>query len=96
MSDQIYVIGYVNPDTDTVAAAMGYARLLHEREGVDIIAARAGAVNPQTAWVLKKVGMDAPFLFNDASARFNTVTRRQGTTKSESPLREAWAIASRT
>jgi manganese-dependent inorganic pyrophosphatase len=96
MADRIYVIGHVNPDTDTVAAAMGYAWLLRERDGADTLAARAGAVNPQTAWVLKKLGLDAPFLLNDASPRFEAVTRRLDTAKPDSPLREAWAIASRT
>lgn len=96
MADRIYVIGHVNPDTDTVAAAMGYAWLLRERDGADTLAARAGAVNPQTAWALKKVGLDAPFLLNDASPRFEAVTRRLDTAKPDSPLREAWAIASRT
>jgi manganese-dependent inorganic pyrophosphatase len=96
MADRIYVIGHVNPDTDTVAAAMGYAWLLRERDGADTLAARAGAVNPQTAWVLKKLGLDALFLLNDASPRFEAVTRRLDTAKPDSPLREAWAIASRT
>ena len=96
MADRIYVIGHVNPDTDTVAAAMGYAWLLRERDGADTLAARAGAVNPQTAWALKKTGLDAPLLLNDASPRFEAVTRRLDTTKPDSPLREAWAIASRT
>ncbi|MCJ7583749.1 MAG: DHH family phosphoesterase [Anaerolineales bacterium] len=96
MADRIYVIGHVNPDTDTVAAAMGYAWLLRERDGADTLAARAGAVNPQTAWVLKKLGLDAPFLLNDASPRFEAVTRRLDTAKPDSPLREPWAIASRT
>ncbi len=96
MADRIYVIGHVNPETDTVAAAMGYAWLLRERDGSDTIAARAGAVNPQTAWVLKKLGLDAPFLMNDASPRFETVSRRLDTAKPEAPLREAWGIASRT
>jgi hypothetical protein len=30
----------VNPDTDTVAAAMGYVWLLRERDGSDTIASR--------------------------------------------------------
>jgi manganese-dependent inorganic pyrophosphatase len=96
MTDQIYVIGHVNPDTDTVAAAMGYAWLLRERDGADTIAARAGAVNPQTSWALKKVGLDAPFLLNDASPRFESVTRRLDSVKPDNPLSEAWGIASRT
>jgi len=96
MVAQIYVIGHVNPDTDTIAAAMGYAWLLRERDGVDTVASRAGAVNPQTAWVLKKVGLDAPFLLNDASPRFESVTRRLDTAKPDAPLQDAWSIASRT
>ena len=46
--------------------------------------------------MLKKVGLEAPFLLNDASPRFEAVTRRLDTTKPDAPLREAWGIASRT
>jgi manganese-dependent inorganic pyrophosphatase len=96
MADKTYVIGHVNPDTDTVAAAMGYAWLLRERDGGEFIPARAGAANPQTSWVLKRLGLEAPILLNDASPRFESVTRRLDTTLPEAPLSEAWAIASRT
>ena len=91
-----YVIGHVNPDTDSIAAAMGYAWLLRERDGNDATAARAGALNPQTTWVLKRLGLETPVLLNDASPRFETVARRLDTTTPDSPLREAWGIASRT
>ena len=91
-----YVIGHINPDTDTVAAAMGYAWLLNERDGSNVTAARAGATNPQTSWVLKHLGLSAPELLNDASPRFKAVARRLDTTTPDAPLREAWAIASRT
>jgi len=40
MSDRIYFIGHVNPDTDTVASAMGYVWLLREHDGSDTIASR--------------------------------------------------------
>jgi len=93
---ETYVIGHVNPDTDTVASAMGYAWLLNERDGAQVTAARAGAVNPQTAWILKYLNLDAPKLLNDASPRFNAVVRRLDTTTPDAPLRDAWAIASRT
>jgi manganese-dependent inorganic pyrophosphatase len=96
MTDQIYVIGHVNPDTDSIASAMGYAWCLRERDNVDAVAARAGAVNPQTSWVLKKLELDPPLLLNDASPRFEAVTRRLDTAAPDSPLRNAWAIASRT
>ena len=93
---ETYVIGHVNPDTDTIAAAMGYAWLLNERDGAQVTAARAGAVNQQTAWILNYLGLDAPKLLNDASPRFDAVVRRLDTTTPDAPLLDAWAIASRT
>ncbi len=91
-----YVIGHVNPDTDSIASAMGYAWFLHELNGEDIQAARAGPVNPQTIWVLKRLGLESPVLLNDASPRFESVSVRLDTTTPDEPLRAAWAIASRT
>jgi manganese-dependent inorganic pyrophosphatase len=93
---QSYVIGHVNPDTDSIASAMGYAWFLHELHGEDIQAARAGPVNPQTIWVLKRLGLETPILLNDASPRFESVSVRLETTTPDEPLRSAWAIASRT
>ncbi len=96
MQAPVYVIGHVNPDTDSIASAMGYAWVLRERDGMDTIAARAGAVNAQTSWVLKHLGLDAPLLLNDASPRFESVMRRYDTTLPDKPLRDAWSVASRT
>ena len=96
MAERTYVVGHVNPDTDSIAAAMGYAWLLRERDGIEAIASRAGATNPQTTWILKRLGLEAPTLLTDASPRFEAVTRRLDTTSPDSPLREGWAIASRT
>jgi manganese-dependent inorganic pyrophosphatase len=96
MTDRTYVVGHVNPDTDSIAAAMGYAWLLKERDALDTIAARAGALNPQTTWILKRLGLEAPFLLTDASPRFEAVTHRLDTINPDSPLRDAWVIANRT
>ncbi len=96
MADRIYVIGHVNPDTDSIASAMGYAWLLRERDGLDTIAARAGAVNPQSAWVLKQLQLDAPLLLTDASPRFESVMRRLDSIRPDAQLGTAWTLASRT
>lgn len=96
MPDSIYVIGHVNPDTDSIAGALGYAWLLRERDRVNAVAARAGALNPQTAWVLKKLSLDAPVLLTDASPRFEWVMRRLDTIRPDSQLGAAWTLASRT
>lgn len=96
MRSSIFVIGHVNPDTDSISSAVGYAWLLKERDGLDTIAARSGVVNNQTAWVLDFLGIDIPYLLNDASPRFESVARHYDTTTPDQPLSDAWSIASRT
>lgn len=96
MQDKIYVIGHVNPDTDSIASAMGYAWLLRERDGLDTVAARAGALNPQSAWVLKQLKLEPPVLLTDASPRFESVMLRLDTIRPEAQLGLAWTLASRT
>ncbi len=96
MADQIFVIGHVNPDTDSIAAALGYAWLLRERDKVEAVASRAGAVNPQTAWVLKRLNLDAPVLLTDASPRFESIMHRLDTIRPDAHLGTAWTLASRT
>lgn len=96
MQNKIYVIGHVNPDTDSIAAAMGYAWLLRERDNMDVIAARAGALNPQTAWVLRQLNLEPPFLLTDASPRFQSVTQHLDSIRPEAQLGAAWTLASRT
>ncbi len=96
MEKPVYVIGHVNPDTDSISSAIGYAWLLRERDGLNAIAARAGAINPQTAWLLKTLSLDNPILLTDASPKFESVMRRLDTTTPDKPLQEAWAILGRT
>lgn len=96
MENRTYVVGHVNPDTDSIASAIGYAWLLSERDGIDAVAARAGAINPQTTWILNRLEMAPPQLLTDASPRFESVTRRLDTVAPDSPLQAAWAIANRT
>ena len=91
-----YVIGHVNPDTDSIASAMGYAWLLRQRDGVDTVAARAGALNPQSAWVLKQLKLEAPVLLTDASPRFESVMQRLDSIRPDAQLGMAWTLASRT
>ncbi len=96
MPNKIFVIGHVNPDTDSIASAMGYAWLLRERDGLETVAARAGAINPQTSWVLKRLELEAPFLLSDASPRFESVMIRLDSIRPEAQLGAAWTLAART
>ncbi len=94
--DRVYVTGHINPDTDSIAAAVGYAWLLSERDGILSVAARAGAINRQTSFVLKLLELEPPLLLTDASPRFESVMRRLDVVSPDKSLLEAWAILTRT
>ena len=57
----VYVTGHKNPDTDTIASAIGYAEFKNLVDPDNRYApARLGDVNPQTAWALEKSGAESP------------------------------------
>lgn len=96
MRQPVYVIGHVNPDTDSISSAIGYAWLIRERDNTDAIAARAGVINKQSAWLLGILGIEIPVLLTDASPKIESVTIRLDTILPKTPLREAWLIAGKT
>jgi len=55
----LYVIGHKNPDTDSVASAIGYAELL-KRRGKEAIPLVAGKLNKGTLLALAKFGVAEP------------------------------------
>ena len=95
-ANRVFVTGHINPDTDSIASAIGYAWLLNERDGINTIPARAGAINQQTAWVLKTLDIESPILLTDASPRFESVMRRYDVVSPSKSLNEAWTILTRT
>ena len=58
--DSVYVIGHRNPDTDSVVSAMAYAALNNALGENNYIAARAGHLNSETAFLLKQFGFQPP------------------------------------
>lgn len=57
----VYVTGHKNPDTDTIASAIGYAELKNLLDPDNFYApARLGEVNAQTAWALERSGAKPP------------------------------------
>jgi len=64
-----YIIGHRNPDTDSVASAMGYAVLKNQLEEGPFVAARAGKLNPQTEYILNKLDLSPPEFINDLIPR---------------------------
>src|ERR1700761_9854370 len=55
----IYITGHRNPDTDSIASAIGYAELKGRLDpNNEYVAARLGDLNSQTRWLLARA--DAP------------------------------------
>jgi manganese-dependent inorganic pyrophosphatase len=58
---QIYVTGHRNPDTDSIASAIGYAELKGRLDpNNDYVPVRLGECNSQTRWVLQRSGAPEP------------------------------------
>jgi manganese-dependent inorganic pyrophosphatase len=54
--DKVYFIGHLNPDSDAIFGAIGAAYLF------DGIAARVGALNSESAYILQRFGLPEPVL----------------------------------
>jgi manganese-dependent inorganic pyrophosphatase len=85
----IYVTGHRNPDTDAIAAAIGYAelngRLDRKNEYVPV---RLGEVNDQTRWVLERSGANEPELLEHIMLRVVDVMQETFPTASHTePIR---------
>lgn len=72
MSKPIYIIGHRNPDSDSICSAIGYAHL-KQAMGDEVIPARAGKLNAETKFLLKKFGVEAPKLIMDFYPRVKDV-----------------------
>ena len=52
---KIYIIGHKNPDTDSICSAIAYADIKNRvNNGCKYSAKRAGQINEETEYVLKK------------------------------------------
>src|SRR5919201_1934902 len=58
---RIYVTGHRNPDTDSIASAVGYAELKRRVDPRnEYVPVRLGELNAQTRWVLERSGAPEP------------------------------------
>lgn len=75
----IYVVGHKNPDTDSICSAIAYASLKNilSEDGQVYIAGRAGAMNPETEYVLKKFNAEAPIYISDVMTQVKDMEIRE-------------------
>lgn len=88
-ADVVSVVGHRSPDTDAIAAALGYAWVLATRDGLNCRPARAGEINAQTAFALNRFGVEPPGLLTDAWMRVGRLTQHIGPLSAQQPLLDA-------
>ena len=89
MEKKIYVVGHKNPDTDSIASAIAYAELKKRLGHENVFAAMAGTPNPQTRYVLERIGMEPPQYIADVHPKVRDVlSRRPITAHASMPLKE--------
>lgn len=66
----VFIVGHRNPDTDSICSAIAYADLKNREEGpYHYTPARAGQLNEETSYVLKRFGISAPTYLNNIGTR---------------------------
>ena len=89
---EVYILGHRNPDTDSICSAIAYAELKNrENDGNKYIAARAGQINPETEYVLRKFGVRQPGYLSNIGTRVRDMEIRKvpGVSRDLS-LKNAW------
>ncbi len=88
---RIGVIGHKNPDTDSICSAIAYADLKNRMGGGNYEPLRAGSLNGETKYVLRRFGFSKPELCLDVSARVQDIEiRRMPGVSGGMTMRRAW------
>lgn len=70
---KVYVVGHKNPDTDSICSALAYANLKKQITGDEYVAKRAGQINEETQYVLKRFGVTPPGLLNNVQTQVKDI-----------------------
>jgi len=92
--EQVFVIGHKAPDTDSICAAIAYARLKAQLDPArDYIPCRAGRYGDEAAFVLSYFDVPAPLLLEDLKTRIRDINIRTWPgVPPDTSLREAWDL----
>ncbi len=92
-SSRVYVIGHKNPDTDSICSALAYAKLKTDVTGITHIAKRAGQLNEETQYVLKRFEATPPKLLATVQTQVKDldINRMEGVGPKTS-IKKAWEL----
>jgi manganese-dependent inorganic pyrophosphatase len=87
---RVYVCGHRNPDTDSIASAIGYAELKNRLDPLgDYLPMRLGDPNAQTEWLISRAGAQLPQFLAHARLRVRDVMRTTfPTANRQDPVRQ--------
>jgi manganese-dependent inorganic pyrophosphatase len=87
----IYITGHRNPDTDSIASAIGYAELKSRLDpNNEYVAVRLGDLNSQTRWLLERSGASQPRYLAHVMLRAADVMQEKfPIARQDEPVREA-------
>ncbi|MCR4674740.1 MAG: putative manganese-dependent inorganic diphosphatase [Lachnospiraceae bacterium] len=89
----VWVMGHKNPDTDSVCAAISYAYLKNQIDDKNYIPKKAGDINSETSYVLKRFDAQIPETVTDVGTQIKDIELRH--TKGVSDhysLKKAWEL----
>ncbi|HAB93990.1 MAG TPA: putative manganese-dependent inorganic diphosphatase [Lachnospiraceae bacterium] len=90
--DRVYVTGHKHPDTDSVAAAIGYA-FYKRANGIKAVPCRLGKLSAETKYLLDRFGFEQPMLLEDARYKLGEIDLDEPVSISpDKTLREAIVI----
>ncbi len=72
IQDTVYVTGHQHPDTDSIAAAIGYA-FYKRAHGVRAVPCRLGKLSMETKFLLNRFGFEQPMYLDDARVRLSEI-----------------------
>ena len=89
---KVYVVGHKNPDTDSICSAIAYAHLKKQLTGNEYVARRAGQINEETHYVLKKFKVDPPDLLSNVKLQVKDmdIHKMEGVEPNVS-IKDTWA-----
>lgn len=74
---KIYVVGHKSPDTDSICSAIAYADIKNRSTDRRYVAKRAGQINEETEYVLKRFGVDPPGYIADVGTQVKDMDIRK-------------------
>lgn len=92
MTSPVYIIGHKNPDTDSICSALALTEL-KQKMGMNAVAGRIGHLNPETSFILKKLGLDAPLYMTTAKNTLSEIEIDEAITiPRHETLRHGWDL----